>query len=90
MPVRDTLGYKLDTEGKYHLDVKDDDPTSAVAEMRRAETRRRGDWQMRTEVWMHLSCTGDAFRLQARLSARDGDEEVCQREWDCAIPRDLV
>ena len=81
---------KLDTEGKYHLDVKDDDPTSAVAEMRRAETKRRGDWQVRSEVWMRLSCTRDAFRLQASLSARAGDEEVCQREWDCAIPRDLV
>jgi predicted acyl esterase len=89
-PVRDTLGFKLDTEGKYHLDVKDDDPTSAVAEMRRAETKRRGDWQVRSDVWMRLSCTRDAFRLQASLSAHAGDEEVCQREWDCAIPRDLV
>jgi hypothetical protein len=89
-PVRDTLGFKLDTEGKYHLDVKDDDPTSAVAEMRRAETKRRGDWQVRFDVWMRLSCTRDAFRLQASLSARAGDEEVCQREWDSAIPRDLV
>jgi hypothetical protein len=89
-PVRDTLGFKLDTQGKYHLDVKDDDPTSAVAEMRRAETKRRGDWQVRSDVWMRLSCTRDAFRLQASLSARAGDEEVCQREWDCAIPRDLV
>jgi predicted acyl esterase len=89
-PVRDTLGFKLDTKGKYHLDVKDDDPTSAVAEMRRAETKRRGDWQVRSDVWMRLSCTRDAFRLQASLSARAGDEEVCQREWDCAIPRDLV
>ena len=89
-PVRDSLGYKLDTDGKYHLDVKDDDPTSAIAEMRRAETKRRGDWQVRSEVWMRLSSTPDAFRLQATLSARAGDEEVCQREWDCAIPRDLV
>jgi predicted acyl esterase len=89
-PVRDSLGFELDTEGKYHLDVKDDDPTSAIAEMRRAETKRRGDWQVRSDVWMRLSCTRDAFRLQASLSARAGDEEVCQRDWDCAIPRDLV
>jgi len=41
-------------------------------------------------VWMRLSCTRDVFRLQASLSARAGDEEVCQRDWDCAIPRDLV
>jgi hypothetical protein len=89
-PVRDTLGIKVDTEGKYDLDIKDDDPTSAVAEMRRAESRRRGDWQVHSEVWMRLSCTHDAFRLQASLSARVGDEEVCHSEWDYVIPRDLV
>ena len=85
----DTLGLELGGESKYHLDIKDDDPTSAVAEMRRVATRRRGDWQVRFETSMRLTCTRDAFRLQASLSAREGDEEVCQREWDCAIPRDL-
>ena len=89
-PARDTLGFEGNTDGKYHLDIKDDDPTSAVAEMRRAETKRRGDWRVRFETSMRLTCTRDAFRLQASLSARAGDEEVCQREWDCAIPRDLV
>ena len=89
-PARDTLGFELDTEGKYHLDIKDDDPASAIAEMRRAETKRRGDWRVRFETRMRLTCTRDAFRLQASLSAREGDEEVCQREWDCVIPRDLV
>ena len=62
-PVRDTLGYKLDTEGKYHLDVKDDDPTSAVAEIT-GRDQARGDWQVRFDVWMRLSCTRDRFRLQ--------------------------
>jgi hypothetical protein len=89
-PARDTLGFKVDTEGKYHLDIKDDDPTSAIAEMRRVESRRRGDWQVRFETSMRLTCTGDTFRLQASLSAREGDKDVCQREWDCVIPRDLV
>jgi hypothetical protein len=39
---------------------------------------------------MRLSCTHDAFRLQASLGARVGDEEVCHSEWDYVIPRDLV
>jgi hypothetical protein len=89
-PANDTLGFEVATDGKYHLDIKDDDPTSAIAEMRRVESRRRGDWQVRFEASMRLTCAGDAFRLQASLSAREGDKEVCQREWDCAIPRDLV
>jgi predicted acyl esterase len=89
-PARDTLGFKGDTDGKYHLDIKDDDPTSAVAEMRRRETRQRGDWQVRFETRMRLTCTSDAFRLEAGLLAHEGEKEVCRREWDCAIPRDLI
>ncbi len=90
MPARDTLGFELGGEGKFHLDIGDDDPTSAVAEMRRVQIKRRGDWQVRLETSMQMSCTNEAFRLQARLRAFAGDEEVCSRDWDCAIPRDLV
>jgi hypothetical protein len=89
-PARDTRGVEVDTDGKYHLDIKDDDPTSAVGEMRRAETKRRGDWQVRLETWMRLTCTRDAFRLQAGLNAREGETEVCRREWDHMIARDLT
>jgi hypothetical protein len=39
---------------------------------------------------MRMSCTREAFRLQASLRAFDGDEEVCSRTWDRIIPRDLV
>jgi hypothetical protein len=39
---------------------------------------------------MRLTCTREAFRLQAGLDAHEGDQEVCHREWDCAIPRDLI
>jgi putative CocE/NonD family hydrolase len=89
-PAGNTLGVEVATDGKYRLDIKDDDPTSAVAEMRRVESRRRGDWQVRFETSMRVTCTDDVFRLQASLSAREGDKDVCHREWDCAIPRDLL
>jgi putative CocE/NonD family hydrolase len=89
-PARDTLGFEVKSQGKYHLDIKDDDPTSAVAEMRQAVTKRRGDWQVSFETSMRLTCTRDAFHLQASLGARESDEEVCRREWDCVIPRDLA
>jgi uncharacterized protein len=89
-PARDTLGFEVKVESKYRLDIEDDDPTSAIAEMRRIETRRRGDWQVRFEASMRMSCTRETFRLQAGLRAWVADDEVCQREWDCVIPRDLV
>ena len=90
VPARDTLGVEVSGESKYRLDIKDDDPTSAIAEMRRTETRRRGDWQVRFEASMRMSCTRETFRLQASLGAWVADDEVCRREWDRVIPRDLV
>jgi predicted acyl esterase len=86
----DRLGLEHSYEGKYAFDMKDDDPLSAAAEMRKTETKRRGAWQVRIETQMRLSCTRDAFRLSASLRAWDGDSEVCRREWDRSIPRDLV
>jgi len=89
-PAGDTVGFELGGDGAYSLDVKDDDPTSAVAEMRRIQTKRRGDWQVRFETSMRMSCTHEAFRLRASLRAYEGEEEVCRRDWNCEIPRDLV
>lgn len=89
-PAADTLGLELGGESKYDLDIRDDDPLTAVAEMRRVQTKRRGDWQVRFETWLRMSCTREAFRLQASLRASEGDQEVCHREWDSMIPRDLV
>jgi uncharacterized protein len=86
----DRLGLELGTEGKFAFDIKDEDPLSATAEMQRTETIRRDDWQVRIETRMRLSCTRDAFLLQASLSAWEGADEVCHREWDRSIPRDLV
>ena len=86
----DRLGLELGTEGKFAFDITDDDPLSATAEMQRTETIRRDAWQVRIETRMRLSCTRDAFLLRASLSAWEGASEVCRREWDRSIPRDLV
>jgi uncharacterized protein len=86
----DRLGLELGTEGKFAFDITDDDPLSATAEMQRTETIQRDAWQVRIETRMRLSCTRDAFLLQASLRAWEGTAEVCHREWDCSIPRDLV
>jgi hypothetical protein len=82
----------LDCGSKFtsRLHVDDDDPLSAVAELRRTDTKSRGGWQIRVETQMRLSCTRDVFLLQASLRAWEGDNEVCQRDWDCAIARDFL
>ena len=86
----DRLDLELASEGRYHLDIRGDDPQSAVAETGHVEIRQRGDWQVRIETTMRLSCSRETFRLQATLRAAEGTREVCRRDWDCAISRDLT
>jgi uncharacterized protein len=86
----DRLGLEVATEGKFAFDITDDDPLSAVAEMRRSETLSRQGWQVRIETQMRLSCTREAFLLRTTLRAWEGTREVCHREWDRFISRDLV
>ena len=86
----DRIGLELGTEGKFKADIEEDDPLSAVVEMQRAETISRGAWKVRIETTMRLSCTHDAFVLRASMRAWEGAAEVCHREWDHTIPRDLV
>lgn len=86
----DRLGLEMGVEGSITFSIEDDDPLSATAEMRRIETKRREAWQIRIETTMRLSCTRDDFLLRATLRAWEGDSEVCHRDWDRSIPRDLV
>jgi predicted acyl esterase len=86
----DRLGLELGThsDSKYH--VEENDPISAVAELRRTWTVSRDAWQIRVETQMRLSCTRDAFLLQGGLRAWEGADEVSHRKWDRGIPRDFL
>jgi len=80
----------LGTQSTSRLHVEEDDPLSAVAELRRTWTMSREAWQIRTETQMRLSCTRDTFLLQASLRAWEGENEVCRRDWDRAIAREFL
>jgi hypothetical protein len=80
----------LGTQSKSRFHVEEDDPLSAVAELRRTWTMSREAWQIRIETQMRLSCTRDVFLLQGSLRAWEGANEVCRREWDRTIPRDFL
>jgi hypothetical protein len=86
----DRISLELGTESKSQFHVEEDDPLSAVAELRRTQTMSRDEWQIRIETQMRLSCTRNAFLLQGSLRAREGANEVCRREWDRSIPRDFI
>src|SRR5258705_1338502 len=86
----DRIGLELGTESKSRFHIEEDDPLSAVAELRRTHTMSRDDWQIRIETQMRLSCTRNTFLLQGGLRAWEGANEVCRREWDRSIPRDFL
>jgi putative CocE/NonD family hydrolase len=84
------LGLELGTERQATFHIEEDDPLSAVAELRRTETIARGAWRIRIETLTRLSCTQDTYLLRATLRAQEGTNEACHRQWDCAIPRDFM
>jgi hypothetical protein len=86
----DRIGLEMGIESKSQFHVEEDDPLSAVAELRRTQTMSRDAWQIRIETRMRLSCTRNAFLLQGSLHAWEGANEVCRRQWDRSIPRDFI
>jgi hypothetical protein len=84
------LGLDLGTQYKSEYRVEDNDPLSAVAELRNTQTVSRNEWQIRIDTQLRLSATSNAFVLQASLRAWEGTNEICHREWDRAIPRDFL
>jgi uncharacterized protein len=86
----DRIGMELGRSGKVLFHIEEDDPLSAVADLRQAQTMLRGAWQVRIETWLKMSCTREAFLVQGGLRACEGSKEVCHREWDRSIPRDFL
>src|SRR6476660_3296387 len=89
-PKCDQIGLELGAKGKWQYHVEEDDPLSAVAELRHTQTMSRDAWQIRIETQMRLSSTDSAFLLQTDLRAWEGANEVCRRQWDRSIPRDFI
>jgi hypothetical protein len=86
----DRIGLELGTQGKSQYHVEENDPLSAVVELRRTQTLSRDAWQIRVETQLRLSSTANAFLLRGGLHAWEGANEVCRRDWDRSIPRDFM
>ncbi len=85
----DRIGLELGTQWNTQYHVEENDPLSAVAELRNTQTLSRNEWQIRVETQLRLSSTGNAFLLQGSLRAFEGTNEVCHRDWDRSVPRDF-
>jgi predicted acyl esterase len=86
----DRLGLELGTEANWDFSLAGEDPLSAVAEMRQTQSVARDGWSVRVETHMRLSCTENAFLLQAMMQAWEGEKHVSRREWNTTVPREFV
>jgi predicted acyl esterase len=83
-------GLEAGTHFHFEHALEDGDPTSAVVAMRRTGTLARGDWRTRVETSMRMTCSRETFRVEATMQAFEGNDEVCSRNWDRTIKRDLM
>jgi hypothetical protein len=84
------LGLELGTERDIQFGIEGGDPLTAFAETRVTQTLARDEWRVRIETHIRMSCTYDAFLLQAALRAWEGDDEICRRDWDRVVARELL
>jgi putative CocE/NonD family hydrolase len=85
-PIAMDLGY---TFLKRHR-ISEYDPLSAQTEVVQKTIMRRTDWSVRVECRTRLTATRTTFQFSGDLEAFEGDEPFAHREWQVAIPRQLV
>jgi putative CocE/NonD family hydrolase len=67
-----------------------DDFSSVEGQTEWTMTFARGDWHTRVETRQVMTCTPTEFHVHARLDAYEGAIRVRSRNWDVAVPRNLV
>lgn len=66
------------------------DPLSARAEIAWEQRLSRGDWRVRTRAETVMTATASHLRMQARLTAWEGETVAFQRDWDEQVERKFV
>ncbi len=86
--VIDDIGTKQSFTRVRSSSIVDDEPTSADAAVNCVATYRRGDWDVRIESNVEMTCDHESFTLHGRLSAIDAGEIFAERHFERRIPRD--
>ncbi len=71
-------------------EIHPDDPLSARAVHLWEQHLSRGSWAVRTEARAEMTATATHLRMQARLTAWEGEAVVFQRDWDDEVERKFV
>jgi len=71
-------------------EVKSDDPLSARTEITWEQRLSRGNWRVKTLAETVMTATATHLRMQATLTAWEGDQIVFQSAWDKEVDRKFV
>jgi hypothetical protein len=82
------LGFQAGTVEHYR--ILEGDPTVTSVDISSSWQLSRGGWSTRTHLQTTVTCSADAFKVAASLTALEGEKEVAVRRWERAIPRQLV
>jgi putative CocE/NonD family hydrolase len=85
----DDLGLEYGHATWRRLRIDPRDPLSATAENRARTEFARDGWRCATETRMKVSADARAFRVEAEMTATEGETIVFERRWDLNVPRDL-
>lgn len=85
-PIDLDLGHAL--ERRFW--IREGDPASARTDCREVYEMRRGDWRVRIETRLEMSCTRHEFHYDAEVKAYEGDDLVSSRSWQSKHARDLM
>lgn len=69
-------------------EIDPSDPAGATGHLVFEAERARGDWQAATRSEIRFTCAARNFRVEAELTAHEGDTEVFHRVWSFEVPRD--
>lgn len=83
-------GLTLRSVSRETFRIHPGDPNSAVGACRWEKSYARGSWRAELEAEARVAALAGAWRVTARLAARDGEGVVAEREWAEDIPRDLA
>ena len=86
----DDIGLTMRRTLRESFVITEGDPASAETCMARSAEMKRGDWRVKTESTMKVTCDVDNFFINATLNAYECEELIFSRTWDERVPRDHV
>jgi predicted acyl esterase len=82
-------GLEIGAVGRESYAILPHDPLSARMETHWTETRKRGNWSIRTETYGRMTATKTHWKLWGKIEAFEGKKRIFVKEFDEEIERRL-